>query len=85
MPMVVKKINRINLLELKQITIRCQRCGASVTLNSEAANYKLAFCPECRAQYSADAEDVTRLLSKAFYLAGKNREEFAVEFDVEET
>jgi len=82
--MVVKKINRINLLELKQITIRCQRCGSSVTLNSESADHRIIACPACRAQYSVDAEDIARLLSKAVYLAGKNREGFAVEFDVEE-
>ena len=82
--MVVKKINRISLLELKQITVRCKQCGASVTLNSEAANYTLSFCPECHAQYNADAEDIAGMLSKAIYLAGKNQEGFVIEFDIEE-
>lgn len=83
-PMVVKKINRINLLELKQITLRCQSCGASITLNSQATDHRITACPACRIQYSFDAEDIARLISKAYYLAEKNQEGFVIEFDVEE-
>jgi len=56
--MVPKKINRINMQELKQITIRCQRCNVSTTVGSEAGSYTILVCPACRAQYSEDAENI---------------------------
>lgn len=81
--MVVKKINRINLLELNQITIRCQHCGASVTVNADSLNYKLPACTACMEQYGNAAEDIINSISKAVFLAGRQKE-FSVEFDVEE-
>jgi len=82
--MVSMKINRIDLLEVSHVTIRCRKCGCGLILDVEQAGSVARRCPSCGADFGSNAEECFRRLQDAHFAAKAAGDKFKIEFDTEE-
>lgn len=82
--MVPVKLVRLSLLEITQVTVRCQKCGFGVIADLQDGKLAMTRCPSCGTAFGEDVEDVFYRLRDAFLTAKAGREKFRVEFDVME-
>lgn len=82
--MVSMKINRVNLLELATVNVRCARCGFGLILDLESSKFGMARCPSCSADFGRDAEEAYYRARDALLAAKAGAGRFSIEFDIPE-
>ncbi len=82
--MVPVRLARLNILEITQVTVRCQKCGFGVIVDLAGGKLAMTRCPSCGTAFGEDVEEVFYRLREAFLTARASREKFRVEFDVVE-
>jgi len=56
--MVPVKLVRLSLLEITQVTVRCQKCGFGVIADLQDGKLAMTRCPSCGTAFGEDVEDV---------------------------
>ncbi|HHV62111.1 MAG TPA: hypothetical protein GXX51_05675 [Firmicutes bacterium] len=82
--MVAMKINRVDFLEVAQVTIRCRKCGSGLILDIEQAGSVARRCPSCGFDFGGNVEECFRRLQDAHFAAKATSDRFKVEFDITE-
>lgn len=83
--MAAIKLNRFSLGELGRFTIRCNNCGAGISVGTKAERYNIYGCPECMQRFGEMANDLAYAINRVFAKAEQIKDVFTIEFDVEET
>lgn len=76
--MVAMKVNRINLLEVNQISIRSRKCGSGPILDMEQAGSVARRCPSCGFDFGSNVEECFRRLHDAHFEAKTISDRFKV-------
>lgn len=82
--MVALRVNRIDLLEIDRVTIKCLKCGCGSILDLERACSVPRRCPSCGTDLGDNVEECFRRFQDAHFAAKTAGDRFKIEFDIEE-
>ena len=74
--MVALKINRINLLELGQVTVMCQKCGFGVIVDVKKGRLVITQCPSCKLNFGDSAETMFHNFVNSYLEAERGKRAF---------
>jgi len=76
-------MHRIDLSEIKSITLRCRQCGSSMTIVAGKTPPAPLACPCCRRRLGEAADSISFRLHEILSEYKELKSAFGIEFDIE--